>query len=171
MHSNRPRCFHWAIEVKTDISSSKQFLDAIIAQAELREKTRHRGLHAIYAWDAISYNKAIETLWDFVRQAPTKNFDSMPDVMCIRGKYLLMANRDGDRQSPPYQVWHVNKGGITEGQALLGLVASVWKFGLQLVFPWWLSSWHDNVGMLPEKAQSVSWPEDLRVSVVSDIKT
>jgi hypothetical protein len=80
-----------------------------------------------------------------------------------------MANRDGDRLSPPYHVWHVNEDGITEGQALLGLVASVWKFGLNHVLPWWLLSWHEHMGVVPEKSQEVPWPEDLRISVMSDI--
>lgn len=164
--------FVGAIEVKTKITSAKQFRDAIGAQAELREQSRHSGLFAIYAWDGLSYNNAIETLWNFVREAPTSNFDNMPDVVCIRGKYFLMANRDGDRLSPPYQVWHINdEDGITEGQALLGLIASVWKFGLKLVFPWWLLSWHEHMGIVPEKSQGVPWPEDLKVSVMSDIRT
>jgi len=81
-----------------------------------------------------------------------------------------MANRDGDRLSPPYHVWHVNEDGITEGQALLGLVASVWKYGLNLVMPWWLLSWHEHMGVVPEKSQKVPWPDDLRISVMSDIK-
>lgn len=161
--------FVGAIEVKTNLSTSKQFREAVDAQAELREQMRHRGLNAIYAWDAIGYDTAIKSLWDFVREAPTKNFDIMPDVVCVRGQYFLMANRDGDRLSPPYHVWHVNEDGITEGQALLGLVASVWKFGLNLVLPWWLLSWHEHMGVVPEKSQEVPWPEDLRISVMSDI--
>ena len=164
------QAFVGAIEVKTDIASSNKFREAIEAQAQLREQMRHSGLHAIYAWRAVSYNKALDTLWDFVRKAPTKNYDSMPDIVYVREQYFLMANRDGDRQSPPYHVWHIKKGGITEGQALLGLVASVWKFGLNTVFPWWLLSWHEHMGTVAGKSREVPWPEDLNISVIGDIK-
>jgi len=156
------------IEVKTKIASSKQFSKAIETQAQLREQMKYSGLYAIYAWSAVSYNTALKTLWDYVRKAPTKNYDSMPDVVYMRGQYLLMANRDGDRQSLPYHVFHINKDGITEGQALLGLVASVWKFGLDTVLPWWLLSWHEHMGMVAGKSHEVPWPEDLKISIMND---
>lgn len=163
------QAFVGAIEVKTDIGSSKQFSEAIMTQAQLREQMRYSGLLAIYAWNGVSFNNAMKTLWNFVRKAPTKNYNSIPNVVYVRGKYFLMANRDGDRQSPPYQVWHINKNGITEGQALLGLVASVWKFGIDAVFPWWLLSWHEHLGMIAGKSQEVPWPEDLKISIMNNI--
>lgn len=163
------QAFVGAIEVKTHLASSKKFREAVKAQAQLREQMRHSGLYAIYAWNSVSYDTALDTLWDFVRAAPTKNYDLMPDVVCVRGQYLLMANRDGDRQSPPYHVWYVEESGITEGQALLGLVASVWKFGLTTVLPWWLLSWHEHMGMVAGKSREVQWPENLKNSVMIDI--
>ena len=165
------QAFLGAIEIKTRLSSSSEFRNAVEMQAELRDLMRHSGLHAIYVWDAVSYDIAVDTLWDFVREAPTKNYDSMPDVVYVRGKYFMMANRDGDRQSPPYHVWHVGGGGITEGQALLGLVASVWRFGLNTVSPWWLLSWHEHLGMVASKSEQVPWPDDLRESVIADLAT
>ena len=86
------QAFIGAIEVKTNLSSSKQLRDAMDAQAELREQTRHKGLNAIYAWNAVSYDTALETLWDFVRESPTENFGTIPDVICVRGQYFLMVN-------------------------------------------------------------------------------
>jgi len=164
------KSFVGAIEIKTDLASSNEFCKAVEAQAQLREMC-YSGMHAIYAWDALSCDTALNTLWDFVRSAPTKNYDSMPDVICVRGQYFLMANRNryGDQQSPPYHLWHVGEGGITEGQALLGLVASVWKFGLNTVLPWWLLSWHQHMGIVTGKSREIPWPEDLRNSVMSGI--
>lgn len=160
--------FIGAIEVKTNITSSRQFREAIDTQALLRNQV-NRGLLALYAWGGISYPKALDTLWDFVREHPTKNYGSMPDVVYVRGKYFLFANRDGDRQSPPYHVWHIEEEGITEGQALLGFVASVWKFGLSSILPWWLLSWHEHLGMVAAKSEEVQWPSDLKIAIMGDL--
>ena len=161
--------FVGAIEGKTDLKSSKLFLEAVEKQAQLRKQMRCSGLHAIYAWTGVSYNTALKALWKFVRTDPSRNFDSMPDVVCVLGKYFMMANRDGVLQSPPYHVWHVKEDGITGGEALLGLVASVWKFGLTSVFPWWLLSWHEHMGMVDGKSLEVPWPDDLLSSIMTDI--
>lgn len=165
------QAFLGTIEVKTHLSSSSEFCNAVKKQAEFQKLMQCFGLHAIYAWDAISYEAALDVLWDFVREAPTKNFDLIPDVVCVREKYFLMANRDGDRQSPPYHVLHIGEGGITEGQALLGLVASVWRFGLNTIPPWWLLSWHEHLGMVASKSEQVPWPNDLRKSVMADLSS
>jgi hypothetical protein len=158
--------FVGAIEVKTNLASAVALRDAVEARAEFRGLMRHRGLHGIYAWNGASLDTVLGVLWDFVRTAPDKNFGLVPDVVYVRGKYLLMANRDGHRESPPYHVWYVGQGGITEGQSLLGVVASVWMFGLQEVFPWWLLSWHSRLGTVARRSQDVPWPEDLRISIV-----
>ena len=162
--------FMGAIEVKTNLTS-KRFLDAVEKQAQLRKQMRHPpGLFAIYAWTGVSYNTALKALWKFVRTGPSENFDAMPDVVCVLGKYFMRANRDGVWESPPYHVWHVKKGGITEGEALLGLVASMWKFGgLTSVLPWWLLSWHEHWGMVADKSLEVPWPKDLKSSIMSNI--
>jgi hypothetical protein len=165
------QAFIGAIEVKTNIGSSNEFKKALIAQADFKEQMRHQGLFAIYAWKGISFNKAIETLWNFVREAPTKNYDTMPEVVYVRGKYFLRANRTSDRQSPPYQLWHISedrscKDCITEGQALLGLIASVWKFGKDTLLPWWLLAWHDQLGTVAGKSQDIPWPDDLKASIM-----
>lgn len=91
----------------------------------------------------------------------------MPDVVYVRGKYILIANRDGERKSPPYHCWHIDNSKadnniITEGEALLGLIASFWKFGLKLVFPWWLLGWHEHLGEVASKLDEVPWPENLK---------
>jgi len=165
------QAFIGTIEVRTNLASVNAFRDVVKAQADFRDMMHHSGLHGIYAWDAVSLDTALNALWDFVRAAPTKNYDSMPDIVYVRGKYLLMANRDGRRDSPPYHVWDVGQDGITEGQALLGVVASVWRFGLQTVFPWWLLSWHDHLGVVAGMSKEVPWPNDLRVSVMADLAT
>lgn len=157
-----------AIEVKTNIDSTKKLKECLEKQAELRKQLKHRGFYAFYAWDGISYDSSIETLWNFVREIPTKRYDSMPDVIYVRNKYFLRANRDGERLSPPYHVWHIDERGLTEGQALLGLVAAIWKFGRSLVLPWWLVSWNDLIGSLTSKHEDVPWPDDLLSSVMGN---
>ncbi len=158
--------FLGAIEVKTNIDSVEKFRKTIDLQAEFRDLIHHRGLHGIYAWDAVSFDTAINVLWDFVRADAPKNFMLMPDIIYVRGRYLLMANRDGHRESPPYLMWQVGQNGITEGQALLGVVASVWRFGLQEVFPWWLLSWHESLGTVSRRFQDVVWPDDLKKNIM-----
>jgi hypothetical protein len=163
--------FVGTIEVKTDLASAGAFRDAVESQAEFRHSMRHSGLHGIYAWDGVSFDTTLNALWDFVRVNPTKHCHSMPDLVYVRGKYLLMANHEGCRESSPYHVWHVGQGGITEGQALLGVVASVWRFGLQEVFPWWLLSWHARLGMVAHMLEDVTWPGDLRDRIVANPAT
>ncbi|MDD1443790.1 hypothetical protein MEO93_26280, partial [Dolichospermum sp. ST_sed3] len=130
------QAFVGAIEVKTRIGSSNKLHEAIVMQAKLKDQMRHRGLFAIYAWNGIPFNKTIETIWKFVRDEPAKNYNCLPEVVYVRGKYFLMMKPQGDRLSPPYQVWHIKDDGITEGQALLGLIGSVWKFGKDSLLPW-----------------------------------
>jgi hypothetical protein len=72
------RAFVGSIEVKTNINSSKAFFEAVETQAEFKNQI-HRGLHALYAWEAISIGKTLEAIWNFVRSNPTKNFDLMPN--------------------------------------------------------------------------------------------
>lgn len=163
--------FVGTIEVKTQIKSLKSFKETVEILAELKEKIRHRGVHALYAWDAVSVDKALEALWAFVRKDPTKRFDSMPDVVYVRGKYLLMANRDGNRESPPFFSWQIGEPGITEGQFLLGLVSSIWRFGLSQHLPWWLLNRHKHLGMFPSNPEPVPWPHDLQEAVMADLKT
>lgn len=161
--------FVGTIQVKTNLSSCNEVSETVESMAQLRDKVGHRGLHGLYAWQGVSMEKTLEALWKFVRLAPTKRFDLMPDLVYVRGQYLLMANRDGHRESPPFYKWRVGKGAITEGQALLGLVSAVWRFGLSFVFPWWLLSWDSDTGMLPEKAEPIVWPADLLKSVMADV--
>lgn len=162
------KSFLGAIEVKTSLTTP-QFTKAVDIQAQLRNQINHSGLFAFYAWGGISLGKALNVLWEFVKKNPTKNFDFMPDVVYVRGKYILIANRDGTRESPPYHCWLIKKTGITEGEALLGLVASFWKFGLHTVLPWWLLGWHQHLGVVAGKLQEVPWPDDLKKMVMSDI--
>ena len=163
--------FVGAIEVKTDLDSSSRFLESIEIQAELRDQMVSQGLYAVYAWDGIKHNTALEVLWKFVRQNPMKNFEITPDVIFVRGQYFLMANRESDRPSVPYRLWIVEKDGINEGQALLGLVASVWRFGLSKSrWPWWLLSWHKDLGVAAGKYREIPWPNDLRIAIADSIR-
>lgn len=161
--------FVGTVEVKTQLQAAKNIREAVEKQAEFREKVGHRGLHAIYAWDGAKIDTVVATLWDFVRFEPTKRFGSMPKLILFRDKFLLMANLDGKRESPPFKVWHISDQGISEGQALLGLVAAVWRFGFSEVFPWWLLSWHHHIGTVHGKFEYIEWPSDLKDSVMADL--
>lgn len=161
--------FIGTVEVKTQLQATDKIREAVEKQADFRESMGHHGLYAIYAWDGATLDTTIATLWDFVRSAPTKRFGSMPDLLLFRNKFLLMANCDGKRDSQPFKVWHINNRGISEGQALLGLIAAVWRFGFSTVFPWWLLSWHDHLGTVHGKFEYIEWPSDLQISVMADL--
>ena len=163
--------FIGTIEVKTELSSSEAVRKAVMAQAELREHMGdvgndnnrwHKNLYGIYAWDGLSFDKAASALWDFVREDPATNGRLMPDVFYVRGKYILMADLHGKLSFPPYHMWRVDDEGITEGEALLGIVYAIWKFGIRANNPWWLLSWDDYMGSIFGKSGTVDWPTDLQ---------
>jgi len=163
------KAFIGAIEVKTNIKSKKAFKEAIATQAELRYKFRPRGLHALYTWEGISYEMALDSLWDFVRTDPTTNNELMPNVIYVRDKYLMLSNyRAGDGKLVPFLTWHIGEKGITEGQALLGFVSSVWKFGTNEELPWWLQSWHMSSRISLDRSEKVQWPPDLQKAIMAD---
>ncbi|MFA5864186.1 MAG: DUF6602 domain-containing protein [Phycisphaerae bacterium] len=161
------KSFVGAIEVKTRLDSTKIFGETIKAQAELRRQLRSQGLYAVYAYDGMYAEKALEAFWDFVREDPTKNHDLRPDVVLVQKKYLLQVNRDGSRKSPPFRLWRIDKD-VTQGQALLALVASVWQYGQNTVLPWWLSSWNDQLRLATDGSQQVQWPHDLQKSLCQE---
>lgn len=157
------------IEVKTNLDSSNKCIESLRLIAELEGRYRNCGLRALYAWRGLDVKTALRAIWQFVEEAPEHHHCRLPHVIYVRGRYLLVANNEQiSWTQPPFSLWKVGRGGITEGQALLGLVFSVWKFGLSkssppLRPPWWLLSWHDYHGHLPAKAKSVPWPQQLSV--------
>jgi len=154
------------VEVKTNINSSKKLLKAFEAISEVEGRYRNRGFRALYAWDGIKLDTALKALWQFIREGPTNRCLKLPHLVYIRGKFLLIANKKIDENSSPFSLWRIGQGGLTEGQALLGLVSSVWRFGLPKSHPWWLLSWHDYHGHLPTKGEKIQWPQDLAQIVV-----
>jgi hypothetical protein len=100
--------FLGAIEVKTELSSSEAVREALRVQAELRERMRnmghagnrwHSNLYGIYAWDGVSCDTAVSALWDYVREAPTKNGSLVPDI-------LFQLRLPPLRRSRECQHWH-----------------------------------------------------------------
>ena len=161
--------FIGAIEVKTNIKSTKAFKEAIATQAELKYKFHRRGLYALYTWEGISYEMALDSLWDFVRTDPTKKIDLMPHVIYVRGKYFMLSNYRGENgKVEPFHTWLIGEQGITEGQALLGLVSSIWHFGLNTNLPWWLQSWHMSSRIALDRSKKVQVPNDIRKAIITD---
>ncbi len=68
--------FVGSIEVKTTINSSPKFCAALELISDIKNKVGR--FQAIYAWDAISLELAIESIWKFVRKAPTKTVIPSP---------------------------------------------------------------------------------------------
>jgi hypothetical protein len=159
------------IEVKTNLDSSNECIKSLRLIAELEGRYRNRGLRALYAWRGIDVKTVLSGIYQFVEEAPDQNHCRLPHVIYVRGKYLLVANNEEiSWTQPAFSLWKVGKGGITEGQALLGLVNSVWTFGLSKLSPpmhppWWLLSWHDFHGHLPDKGEPVLWPPHLSAPV------
>lgn len=158
------------IEVKTNLGSSNECIKSLQLIAELEDRYQNRGLRALYAWRGLDVNTVLSAIWQFVKKDPNHHHCRLPHVIYVRGKYLLMASKNGISWSePPFRHWRVGNEGITDGQALLGLVYSVWEFGLSkldhpLNTPWWLLSWHDFHGHLPSKGEPVPWPSHLSPS-------
>lgn len=75
--------FVGAIEVKTDINSSKLFLEAIEKQAKLRKHTRCSGLNAIFAWKGVSYRTALKALWKFVSTVTPLAISTLCLTLCV----------------------------------------------------------------------------------------
>lgn len=156
------------IEVKTTLASSKKCIESLHSIKEMQGPYRNLGLRALYAWDGINLEIALKAIWQFVEEAPAHHHCRLPHVIYVRGKYLLVANnKEISWSQAPFSRWRVGKGGITDGQALLLLVWSVWRFGLPELPPWWLLSCHDYHGHLPAKAKSVSWPPNLSAAVAN----
>jgi len=156
------------VEVKTNINSSSNLVKALERISEVEGVYRNHGLRALYAWDGLRLNTALKALWQFVRKDPTNLSSQLPHLIYVRGKYLLIKN-DDDKTSPPFFLWEICEKGLTEGQALLGLVHAVWQFGglHQSLFPWWLLSWHNYYGHIPAKAEQIQWPSDLEQIIMN----
>jgi len=149
------------VEVKTDIDSATKLMEALESISEIEGRYRNSGLRALYAWNGLELETFLEALWQFVTKDPTNLSSKLPHLIYIRGKYLLMTNVNKVEEQFPFSLWRIGKEGLTEGQALLGLVYAVWRFGYFSLAPWWLRSWHDYYGHIPAKAEQIQWPLDL----------
>ena len=150
------------IEVKTKIANSKKLIETIEIQSELKKGIKQPALFAIYAWEGINYNTAIKAIWNYIRKETEFDYDILPDVIYMRGKYLLKMNNEKERNTYPYSVLHIRKNKVTEGDALLGLVTSLWDFSFNHPIPWWLLSQHEHLGLVAGKMKKVAWPNDLK---------
>ena len=149
------------VEVKTNIDSSTKLVETLERISEIEGRYRNRGLRALYALNGLELNTFLEALWQFVQKDSTNLSSQLPHLIYVRGKYLLIINKNKDKRSSPFSLWRIGKKGLTDGQALLGLVHAVWQFGLLSLPPWWLLSWHDYYGHLPAKVEQIQWPPDL----------
>ncbi len=154
-----------AIEVKTNLNGQH-------VQGTLEKIINCPGasrMYGIYGWEGIEFDKLWKAVCEFIRRCPEKWFDRVPDVIYVRGKYFMRINRDGDRKSPRYLMWPVGEGGLTEGEALLGIVASIWACGLNRLLPWWLATWHKDLGTIYAKSKPVPWHDDILEAITKDL--
>ncbi|MBK8218917.1 MAG: hypothetical protein IPK71_34745 [Myxococcales bacterium] len=147
------------IEVKTRLDSMAVFGEAI---RQVLEGRVDAGFSALFVWDGLTLDTLLEYLWEQYRAARDLAVTVVPDVIYVRGRYLIFPNYDGRRRTPPLRVLRVGGGSHTEGEALLTFVSRMWISGLQskAQWPWWISEWHDRSSKICE---FVDWPEDLQV--------
>ena len=154
------------IEVKTQLKSKKDFLEAYKKSADFYKQIRSSRFVGLFIWDGLSLKLALSAIWDYVRDDPLINLHHLPNAIYIRSRYLLIRNRDGRRGTPPFRLFKISKDGISEGQALLTLMTEIWMGGVQGIakWPWWLEDWWHKV---PEFEELVPWPSDLK-QIIND---
>lgn len=153
------------IEVKTVLGSQNAFSAELEKVADPGSRSMHSWFVGLYAWEALSLDLALECYWARFREASKiDNPPPLPDVVYVRGKYLIAPNYDGHIETGPLLLMRLGPGHCDEGAGLLTLVERMWLSGLQhhAEWPWWVRAWHREIN---KKLEQVPWPEDLRTSV------
>jgi len=147
------------IEVKTKLSGKEDFLRAVQALNEVR--LQHRGAVGLYAWEGLNLESALEQIWNLLRNRVPFELEPLPDLIFVRGKYLIVPNFDGCIETPPMKVMNLGEGNVPEGIGLLALLAQLWLGGIQSHAdrPWWLQAWEARRS---DFFKEVPWPPDLQ---------
>lgn len=157
------------IEVKTRIRSAAELREAVDKVAAT--KLMGRGPHAvgIYAWEALSLEKALECYWSVARETTSGShgfeFPRLPDFLFVRGGYLLTPSNSGRIDEPPLRVMRLGEGNSAEGLGMLALLSHMWLYGVQHYAqrPWWLEAWTEKERQSPGLFELIPWPKDLQV--------
>lgn len=160
------------IEVKTKLDK-KGFSEAYKKSSDLYRAIGGRYLVGMYFWEGLNLNTALSVIWDHIRQKVESHYVhlSLPDVIYCRGKYLLMANYDGKRDSAPFYVLDINDSlsrtiqlespiYVSEGQALLTFIVKLWNTGGFGGRPGWVKDWTRE---LDKFKRPINWPDDLQL--------
>lgn len=146
------------IEVKTDLSSATEFEEAV------RRLPRGVPFYGLYAWDGVALEVALPAYWAAirVRHAGASSLRP-PDYVLVRRKYVLLRTHSLGSNVGVLRL--SDQGDVTDGRALLGLVALLWYEGLvsgrgrEGRVPAWLRYWRAR---LQTQAEVLEIPEDLR---------
>lgn len=146
------------IEVKTCLSSRAELAEVFDKILALR--AAFHGFTALYAWEGLSLEIVLEHIWERSRALPTLGDTYMPDVVYVRGQYILVPNDDGRRESPPVLLLRLGPKHYSEGAGLLSLIEQLWISGVQrhAIRPWWVDAWR---GTSAARYKQVPWPSDL----------
>ncbi|XXX73305.1 DUF6602 domain-containing protein [Sorangium sp. So ce134] len=158
------------IEVKTSLAKRADLTEAFDKIMALRESLRGGGFVALYAWEGMSLDAILEQIWNRYRTLSKLDTACIPDVIYVRGQYLLAPNYDGHLDTPPILVLRLGTGHHSEGAGLLSLVERLWISGIQhqANWPWWVSKWRRSVA---DRYEKMPWPEDLRARVDHELST
>lgn len=156
------------VEVKTKLTSSAELADAF---AKLWLGSRFTGM---FVWEGASAEVAVEALWAGLRARVPCDCKAqldwhVPDFVVVRDGYVLL--RLDDRPRPVQaEVGLVRLGPqLTNGHALVGLVATLWRRGLvsgrgwESQIPGWLRYWWAR---FQAAAEPLPTPADLRARTV-----
>lgn len=124
-----------SLEVKTKLDSTTDFRDCVEKVLASPAPVR-----AIYAWDGLSIDLAREALWEGVRrkhgngkcESGMRVILGIPDYIYVRSKYVIFSRHNSNHslKTPPLKSIRLGEQ-FNDGHALLGLVAALWRDGIQ----------------------------------------
>lgn len=156
------------IEVKTAIDSAPSLRSSLDKLGDLKRILPGSSFIGLYAWEGLSLDAALECFWERYRGYRDLGESDVPDVLYVRGRYLITPNYDGRRDSAPLLLLRLGPGHHAEGAGLLSLIERMWAHGLQSHArrPWWVEAWGNRA---PNGYEHVPWPDDLRMQAAAEV--
>jgi hypothetical protein len=153
-----------SIEVKTTIETVAALRTSLEKISELKSALPGRCALGLFAWEGPSLELTLESIWSRYRLQRDLSTSHLPDVIYVRGRYLLFPNYDGRLDTAPIHLLRLGPGNHPEGAALLTLVERLWSSGLasHAKRPWWVSAWPWRNST---RYEPIEWPDDLRALV------